>query len=54
MTDVVCYVRECQFYKGGYCSESDITISENGDCFTFQFSEDEPQDIEDEDGEDEQ
>lgn len=43
MTNVQCNVIECQFNENGYCQEEEITIGESGDCFTFEFSDEEPQ-----------
>ena len=39
MTEVTCMIIECEYNRQGVCTEDEITISECGDCMTFEFDE---------------
>lgn len=38
MTDVQCQVGQCKYNENGYCQESDITIGQDGECWTYEES----------------
>ena len=39
MTDIKCYVRECKFYKDFKCTSPDALIDRDGECLTFELSD---------------
>ena len=42
MTEITCMVIECEYNKQGICTTDEITVSECGDCMTFEFAEEFP------------
>ena len=39
MTDIQCFVRECEYCKDFQCTRTDISIDKSSKCWSFELSD---------------